>query len=179
MGYVIGSTEQQLPLACLTHATFYKKWELENRHPPPTPQISTPSLYHRKSHILFCTFYLFFWALITWKTWAASSLVISPYQEIQMKLHSYRRLLKLYRRPVCLYRRYIVLTFLFSRPRGGHLFTSSVHNPFWFSLQMCLCHLVILSSCHFVPQLPNLLKGRKGRPPLCKFYWVTTWPASH
>lgn len=24
------STEQQLPLACLTHATFYKKHELEN-----------------------------------------------------------------------------------------------------------------------------------------------------
>lgn len=55
-----------------------------------------------------------FWALTAFKTWAASSLVISPYQEIQMKLHSYRRLLEVYRSPVCLYKRCIFLaSFLF------------------------------------------------------------------
>lgn len=155
---------------------FIKKHELENRHPPQASNANPPTLYCKKSHILSCTFYLFFWALITWKTWAASSLVISPYQEIQMNLHSYRRLLKLYRRPVCLYRRFILLTFLFSHPSSGHLLILSVHNPFWFSLQMCVCYFVILSSCHFVPRFPNLVKGRL---PLCTFFWVTPWPTSH
>lgn len=55
-----------------------------------------------------------FWALTVCKTWVASSLVISPYQEIQMKLHSYRRLLEVYRSPVCLYGRCIFLASFFS-----------------------------------------------------------------
>lgn len=102
-------TEQQLepsrgvkPSSCLfsSHGILWNKWTRKLKSPKHQPHTmlwgqSQPSLY----------FPSLFWALIACKTWAASSSVISPYQEIQMKLHSHRRLLEVYRSPACLYKR--------------------------------------------------------------------------
>lgn len=101
--------------ACLTHATFCNKIiKIHTRTTtPPLPPNRNPTLYCEQSHTPRCTFYTF-WTLVACKTWVASSLVISPYQEIQMKLHSYRRLLEVYRSPICFYKRCIFLaSFLF------------------------------------------------------------------
>lgn len=115
-----GAQQRGKPSSCLfsSHGILWNKWTRKLKSPKHQPHTmlwgqSQPSLY----------FPSLFWALIACKTWAASSSVISPYQEIQMKLHSHRRLLEVYRSPACLYKRCIyffssIFFFFFSR-RGS------------------------------------------------------------